>query len=139
MRRHLLVPVLAVVALLVGAACCGSECSNYLRFGAPVPGMTIAVGDTASYELFRTVWAVVNECDYDEEDARFPRVEVHVQDADVAQAALVQSRASLQDSRLLVRGRRPGRTRVVLRASATEDCDRVFDATHFTVRTVPSR
>lgn len=128
MRRNTHLPALAVAVLLCAAPCCGGDtCSYHLRFRGPVPDQTLAPSDTTSYPLLR-VWAMEGSCSGSPiPEAHLPSLQVQVDRPGVAGARLGE------DGRLHLTAHAEGRTRVVLKAKASEDCETVYDATHFTV------
>ena len=136
-RPRAAVPLAGLLALLVlGAPCCGSPCSTYLGFNAPVPDMRLAPGDTASYELFGNVWTLFTECGGTYSDERFPEAFAASENPAVAIVRL-DTTAHAEPSRVHVQARAPGQTTVVVRAQYERDCEHVLDATHFTVTVTP--
>lgn len=130
-----------LAVLVLAAPCCGGgPCDSYFQFYDPVPPMTLAPGETASYELLSNVWAVVNSCSGNETGRWLPEtVEVFSNNTAIATVWLDHSmepyeeRSSNRRSLLRVESKAAGQTEIVLRIRTEVNCEEVYDATHFTV------
>ncbi|HMB92718.1 MAG TPA: hypothetical protein VKP65_17840 [Rhodothermales bacterium] len=105
-----------------------------------MPPITLAPGDTMSYELLSNVWAMVNSCSGNETGRWLPEtITVFSNDPAIAIARIdhslepYENRSSNRRSLLRVQAQAPGQTQMVLRIRAEVDCEDVYDATHFTV------